>query len=132
MWTETTRRKHARKGLRHSSDLTDEEWAVLEPLPPPRSRLGRPAKWPLRTITNALLYILRSGQPWRMSPGDFASVTTVQRYFYGWRDIGLWSRVNHLLLMDCREATGPFSLAERRGDRQPERQDHGKRRALRV
>ncbi len=61
MWTETTRRKHARKGLQYSSDLTDEEWAVLEPLLPPRSRLGRPAKWSLRTITNALLYILRSG-----------------------------------------------------------------------
>ena len=46
MWTATTRRKHARKGLRYSSD---EELAVLEPLLPRRSRLGRPAKWPLRT-----------------------------------------------------------------------------------
>lgn len=106
MWTEITRRKHARKGLRYSSDLTDEEWAVLEPLLPARSRLGRPAKWSLRTITNALLYILRSGQPWRMLPGDFPPVTTVQRYFYAWRDAGLWSDINHLLLMACREAAG--------------------------
>ena len=106
MWTETTRRKHARKGLRYSSDLTDGEWAVLEPLVPARSRLGRPAKWPLRTITNALLYILRSGLPWRMLPGDFPPVTTVQRYFYAWRDQGLWQTLNHLLLMDCREAAG--------------------------
>ena len=106
MWTETTRRKHARKGLRYSSDLTDGEWAVLEPLIPSRSRLGRPAKWPLRTITNALLYVLRSGLPWRMLPRDFPPVTTVQRYFYAWRDKGLWQTINHLLLMDCREAAG--------------------------
>ena len=95
MWTETTQRKHARIGLRYSSDLTDEEWAVLEPLMPARSRLGRPAKWSLRTITNALLYILRSGQPWRMLPGDFPPMTTVQRYFYAWRDVGLWTTINH-------------------------------------
>ena len=106
MWTETTRRKHARKGLRYSSDLTDEEWAVLEPLIPRRSRLGRPARWSLRTITNALLYILRSCLPWRMLPGDFPPVTTVQRYFYAWRDKGLWRTINHLLLMDCRDAAG--------------------------
>ncbi len=106
MWTETTRRKHARKGLRYSSDLTDEEWAVLEPLVPARSRLGRPAKWSRRTITNALFYVLRSGLPWRMLPGDFPPVTTVQRYFYAWRDSGLWTSINHLLLMACREAAG--------------------------
>ena len=106
MWTEITRRKHARKGLRYSSDLTDAEWVVLEPLLPARSRLGRPAKWSLRTITNALLYILRSGQPWRMLPGDFPPMTTVQGYFYAWRDTGVWSTINHLLLMECREAVG--------------------------
>ncbi|WP_426033344.1 transposase, partial [Caulobacter sp. DWP3-1-3b2] len=75
--------------MRYSSDLTDWEWAVLEPLVPGRSRLGRPAKWSLRTITNALLYVLRGGLPWRMLPGDFPPVTTVQRYFYAWRDKGL-------------------------------------------
>lgn len=81
MWTDSTRRKHARKGLRYSSDLTDAEWAVLEPLVPAVSRLGRPPKWPRRTILNGMLYILRSGQPWRMLPGDFPPMTTVQHYF---------------------------------------------------
>ncbi len=76
MWTETTRRKHARTGLRYLADLTDGKWAVLEPLIPARSRLGRPAKWSRLTITNALLYILRNGLPWRMLPGDFPAVTT--------------------------------------------------------
>ena len=95
MWTDTTRAKHARKGLRYSSDLTDGEWAVLEPRLPAPARLGRPMKRPRRQIVNALLYVLRSGQPWRMLPKDFPPVSTVQpvqRYFYTWRNSGLWGR----------------------------------------
>ena len=106
MWTDTTRTKHARKGLRYSSDLTDAEWAVLGPELPAPARLGRPAKWPRREIVNAMLYVLRSGQPWRMLPRDFPPVSTVQRYFYAWRNSGLWKAINHLLLMIVREALG--------------------------
>jgi putative transposase len=106
MWTDATRRKHARKGLRYSSDMTDAEWAVLEPHCPAGSRLGRPRKWTLRQIVDALLYNLRSGLPWRMLPKDFPPVSTVQRYFYAWRDSGLFQTINHLLLMEVREATG--------------------------
>ena len=106
MWTDITRSKHASKGLRYSSDLTDAEWAVLGPLVPAPSRLGRPLKWSRRTILNGMLYILRSGQPWRMLPGDFPPVSTVQRYFYAWRDSGLWKTINHLLLAAVRLATG--------------------------
>jgi transposase len=99
MWTDTTREKHARKGLRYSSDMTDAEWAVLEPGFPAASRLGRPRKWSLREIVNAVFYILRSGQPWRMLPKDFPPLSTVQRYFYAWRNAGLWKTINHFLLM---------------------------------
>jgi transposase len=106
MWTDITRAKHARKGLRYSSDLTDGEWSVLEPVIPPRSGLGRPPKWSRRVIMNGLLYVLRSGLPWRMLPGDFPPVSTLQRYFYAWRDSGLWSTINHLLLMAVRLAAG--------------------------
>ena len=106
MWTDTTRAKHARKGLRYSSDLTDAEWAVMEPRLPARSGLGRPAKWSRRTIMNGMLYVLRSGLPWRMLPKDFPPVSTVQRYFYAWRDSGLWNTINHLLLMALRLADG--------------------------
>jgi putative transposase len=55
---------------------------------------------------NALLYVLRSGLPWRMLPKDFPPVSTVQRYFYAWRNSGLWGTLNHLLLMAIREAAG--------------------------
>src|ERR1700682_1484012 len=106
MWTDITRAKHARKGLRYSSDLTDAEWAVMEPQLPVGSRLGRPRRWPMRAIVNAVFYVLRSGLPWRMLPKDFPPVSTVQRYFYAWRDSGLWSTINHLFLMTLRLAAG--------------------------
>ena len=79
MWTDTTRRQFARSDLRLPSDLTDAEWAVLEPLFPARSRRGRPPLWSYRQIVEALLYLLRGGLPWRMLPPDlFPPMTTVQ------------------------------------------------------
>jgi putative transposase len=105
MWTDITRVQFARSGLRLPSDLTDAEWQVLEPLLPTRSHRGRPAKWAYRQIIEALLYLLRGGLPWRMlPPGLFPPATTVQQYFYAWRDQGLWSSLNHVLLMLAREA----------------------------
>jgi putative transposase len=87
--------------------LTDAEWAVLEPLLPRRSKRGRPPRWSHREIIEALLYLLRGGLPWRMlPPGLFPPVSTVQHYFYRWRDMGLWPSINHALLMLAREAAG--------------------------
>lgn len=59
MWTNTTRAHHARVGLALPTDLTDAEWAVLEPLLPPPSSAGCPRKWPLRHIVEAILYLRR-------------------------------------------------------------------------
>lgn len=107
MWTDITRKQFARDGLRLPSDLTDAEWAVLEPLLPARSQRGRPPVWGYRDIVEALLYLLRGGLPWRMlPPGIIPPMTTVQHYFYLWRDIGLWPSINHALLMTAREAVG--------------------------
>lgn len=107
MWTDTTRKQYARAGLRLPSDLTDAEWAVLEPLLPPRSKRGRPPRWSYRDIVEAMLYLLRGGLPWRMlPPGIFPPMTTVQHYFYLWRDTGLWASINHALLMMARETDG--------------------------
>ena len=69
MWTDTTRAHHARNGLALPSDLTDEEWAVLEPFFPLPSFVGRPRKWPMRRIVEAMLYLLRGGLPWRAAAG---------------------------------------------------------------
>jgi transposase len=106
MWTDTTRALHARSGLTLPSDMTDAEWAVLEPLLPPASHVGRPRKWPLRRIVEAILYLLRGGLPWRMLPPCFPPVSTVRHWFYLWRDNGLWLTINHTLLMAAREADG--------------------------
>jgi len=106
MWTDITREKHARKGLRYSSDLTDAEWAVLSPHFPEPSVVGRPRKHGFRAILNAILYVLRGGIVWRMLPKDFPPVSTVQRWFYAWRDSGLWLTINQMLVMQAREVTG--------------------------
>lgn len=107
MWTDTTRAQHARSGLRLPSDLTDAEWALLEPFLPPPSKVGRPRKWPMRRIVEAIFYLLRGGLPWRMlPPGLFPPVSTVRRWFYLWRDNGLWQSLNHSLLMAARESGG--------------------------
>ena len=70
-WTETTRGQYQRDYLRHASDLTDAEWAVIEPHMPELRALGRPRKTDLGEIVNALLYIAATGCQWRMLPKDF-------------------------------------------------------------
>lgn len=105
-WTEITRPKYRREALRYASDTTDDEWSVIEPhLPAPRRR-GRPRTTELRAALNAIFYLAQSGCQWRLLPKDFPPHTTVQRYFYQWRDDGTWLRINHALVMLAREAAG--------------------------
>jgi transposase len=105
-WTEITRLKYQRDGLRYASDTTDEEWAVIEPYMPRPASCGRTRKTCMRDVVNAIFYIAQSGCQWRMLPTDFPPFTTVQRYFYAWRDDGRWLTINHALLMEVREAAG--------------------------
>jgi putative transposase len=106
MWTPTTRAQHSREGLRFASDLTDAEWAVLEPLLPPPAATGRPPAWPMREIANAIFYILRGGCPWRMLPDCFPPRQTVYGWFASFRDRGVWQRLNHRLVMLDHERAG--------------------------
>jgi len=106
MWTQITRRKYEREGQRYASDLTDAEWALIEPHMPPAKRLGRPRETELRAVLDAILYIARSGCQWRMLPKDFPPFTTVQGYFYDWRDDSLLEKINFELLLQAREAAG--------------------------
>lgn len=105
-WTEITRAQYRRKGLRYSSDTTDAEWAVLEPLLPAARRLGRPRTVNMREIVNGILFLATSGCQWRQLPKDFPPMTTVQRYFYRWRDDGTWETINHALVAMVRETMG--------------------------
>ena len=105
-WTEITRPKYQRDGLRYASDTTDAEWALIEPhIPPPASR-GRTRETSMREVVNAIFYIAQTGCQWRLLPKNLPPYTTVQRYFYAWRDSGVWRTINHVLLMEVREAAG--------------------------
>jgi transposase len=104
MWTEISGRKYEREGQRYASDLTDAEWALIEPQMPAAKRLGRPRATKLRSVLDAIVYIARTGCQWRMLAKDFPRFTTVQGYFYDWRDNGLFETINFHLLLQAREA----------------------------
>jgi putative transposase len=106
MWTPTTWLKDNRDHLRYGSDLSDAEWAIIAPFLPPPGKTGRPRRWPMREIMNAIFYVLRSGCPWRMVPDCFAPATTVYRWFVRLRDDGEFATINHHLLMRDRERVG--------------------------
>ena len=106
MWTEITRAQYRRDELRYASDTRAEEWAQIAPLLPPPCRLGRPRGWDLRAIVDAVLYLLWTGCQWRALPRDFPPRTTVQGYFYRWRDDGTWSRINAELVARARQRLG--------------------------
>ena len=105
-WTETTRREYERRGRRYASDMTDEEWALVAPFMPARKRLGRPRTTELRDVMDAILYMASTSCQWAMLPNDFPPSSTVQRYFYDWRDSGLLAVINHHLVMMARELEG--------------------------
>jgi putative transposase len=105
-WTETTREQYRRDSLRYASDMTDEEWKVLAPLLPKPHRLGRPRTVDLRAVVDAILYILATGCQWRAVPKDFPPRSTIQYYFYDWRDRQLWRRIDRVLVGRVRRAAG--------------------------
>lgn len=105
-WTDAARRDHARRTPRYASDLKDDEWALIAPFMPPPRRVGRPREVELREVVNAILYVASTGCQWRMLPKDFPPVSTVQRYFYDWRDGGLWREISNVLVVCARELAG--------------------------
>jgi transposase len=105
-WTETTRRHYRRDGLRYASDLTDAEWALIEPLMPPPLTTGRPRKTKLRDVVEAILYMASTGCQWRAIPKEFPPYSTVQGYFYAWSHDGLLADINHMLVGAMRAKVG--------------------------
>jgi len=105
-WTEITRAQYRRDELRYASDTTDAEWAIIAAHLPAPSTRGRPRTTILRDVVDAIFYLAQSGCQWRLLPKDFPPFTTVQGYFYRWRDDGTWQTVNHHLMMQAREAAG--------------------------
>jgi putative transposase len=92
----------------YPSDLTDAQWALIEPHLPPAPGGGRPRKTDLRDVLDAILYILRTGCQWRYLPIDFPPKSTVWRYFDWWRRDGTLDRIHDLLRRKVRAREKPY------------------------
>jgi putative transposase len=92
----------------YPSDLTEDQWSILEPLfpPPPAEGLGRPREVDLREVINAILYLNRTGCQWDMLPHDLPPKSTVYGYFAQWRDDGTWQQITDALRTQVRVAAG--------------------------
>lgn len=90
----------------YPTDLTDAQWAILEPLVPPPKPGGRPPRHHRRELVNAMLYILRSGEAWRLMPHDLPPWQTVYHYFRLWRLDGTWERIHTALRDQVRQRQG--------------------------
>ena len=106
MWTEANRCRYERRGLRYPSDLTDEEWALLEPHIPPAKHGGRKHSVDVREVTNELLYVLETGCPWRYLPKDFPPKSTVHGCFDLWSWDGTLDHIHDTLYVALREHEG--------------------------
>ena len=91
------------------SDLTDDQWTIVEPLiPPPKSnpRGGHPRTVDMREVLNTIFYLNRSGCQWDMLPHDLLPKSTVYDYFAQWRDDGTWAKMVTVLRERTRIAAG--------------------------
>ena len=91
---------------RYASDLTDEEWAILEPLIPAAKPGGRPRTINMREVVNGIFYLLKTGCQWVMLPKEFPKWKTVNDYFLKWSKDGTWQRLNDALREEVRSAAG--------------------------
>jgi len=97
--TSTTRKAYP-------TDLTDAQWALIEPLIPPAKHGGRPRSVDMREVLNTLLYLTRTGCQWDMLPHDLLPKSTAYGYFAQWRKDGTWQRLLETLAAQVRVADG--------------------------
>jgi transposase len=90
----------------YPSDLTDEEWALVEPLLTPPAQDGRPEKHPRREVVDAILYLVRTECAWRQLPADFPPWQTVDWYFARWEEQRVTLRMLDALRRQLRLADG--------------------------
>ena len=90
----------------YPTDLSDPEWALLQPYVPETKRGGRPEKYPKREMLHAIFSIVRGGCAWRLLPHDFPPWQIVYHYFWVWRQDGSWHHLHDMLRGDVRVAAG--------------------------
>ncbi len=91
----------------YPTDLTDEQWELIELVIPPAKRGGRPRAVSMREVVNAMFYVTRSGCQWDMLPHDLPAKSTVYEYFATWRDDGTWQLLLDILRMSVRQLQAP-------------------------
>ncbi len=126
MWTSENRARYDRSGLRYPSDLTDGEWALIEPLIPPAKRGGGKRSVDMRAVVNGLMYVLSTGCQWRAIPRTWRRAprfTTISTFG---TTTGHWS--GSITRSSCLVASRRIGQPANGGDhRQPEREERGKR-----
>ena len=103
MWTDENRRRYNRDKLRYPSDLTDEEWALIQPLIQPGKPGGGKRRVDIREVINGVMYLLSTGCQWRALPKDLPPRSTVHDYLGLWNWDGTLDRIHHALYIKCRE-----------------------------
>src|SRR3981189_346848 len=103
MWTSKNRARCDRSRLRYPSDLTDEEWGLVEPLIPPGKTGGGKRTVNMREVVNGLMYILSTGCQWRAIPKDLPQKNSVYGYFDLCKYDGTLERIHYALYQQCRE-----------------------------
>jgi len=106
MWTVESRARYDRSKLRHPTDLTDAEWALVEPLIPLAKRGGNKRTARMREVVNGLMHVLGTGCQWRAIPRDLAPRSTAHGCFARWDWDGTLGRIHHALHVQCREQEG--------------------------
>jgi transposase len=86
MWTDENRARYDRSKLRYPSDLTDQEWSLIEPLIPPAKPGGNRRTVIVRDVVDGVMYILSTGCQWSALPKDLPPRSTVNDYFRCWND----------------------------------------------
>lgn len=90
----------------YSTDLSDEEWRILEPLVPEAKPGGHPRTHEARELLDAVFYTVRDGCAWRLLPHEFPPWKTVYHYFRAWRIDGTWGRLHDALHESLRRRSG--------------------------
>ena len=106
MWKPEHRLAARRLGLRYPSDMTDAEWALVEPFIPPAKRGGRRREVNVREVLNAIFYVLSTGCQWAALPKDLPPKSTAHHYFGLWQWDGTLERIHHALYVALREKEG--------------------------
>ncbi len=87
----------------YPTDLTDEQWAILAPMIPAEHSNCRPRQADMREVMNAMIYLVRTGCPWRNIPHDLPAWRTVYYYFSRWRKCGVWKKIHDRIHERVRE-----------------------------